>query len=338
MEHFHTIIIGAGPAGLSCAKHLAQKGVKVLVLEKKATIGPKVCAGGIPFHAQQELHLPERLIQGSFPSQIVQTPWQRATVASSEPIIVTVDRYALGQWMLEEALRAGAAVRNNVAVLSIAGTTVRTKNQSYGFDTLVGADGSSSMVRQYLNLPVEKIGVGINYQIRASVNDMEWHLDPGRFRSGYAWIFPHKDTTSVGAYAERFNLPPQRLHTLLLDWAAANSINLHGAKSTAALINFDYRGWKFNNIFLAGDAAGLASGFTGEGIYPAIISGQTIAETIINPEYTPKRLTAILCQHRRHQQVQKFFCGRKVICQITMEMLVLALRFKLLQFNLLEMY
>ena len=338
MERFHTIIIGAGPAGLCCAKHLSQNGVKVLVLERNATIGPKVCAGGIPFHAQQELDIPQRLIQGSFPVQKVQTPWQKASVSSSEPIIATIDRYEFGQWMLEAARKAGATVRNNSAVLSISSNTVRTKNQNYVFDTLVGADGSSSIVRRYLKIPSKKIGAGINYQVPTQFNDMEWHLDPARFRSGYAWIFPHRNSTSIGAYAERLNLPPQCLQNVFLDWAKANSIILNSAKPTAALINFDYRGWKFNNIFLAGDAAGLASGFTGEGIYPAIVSGKTIAKTIINPDHAPKSLNAIIHQHRRHQQMQNFFSGSKVICQITMEMLVLALRFKLLKFDLLEMY
>jgi len=338
MEKFHTIIIGAGPAGLSCAKCLAQGGVKVLVLERKATIGPKTCAGGIPFHALQELNIPVQLLQGSFPVQKVLTPWQKASVSSAEPIIATIDRYEFGQWMLEETLKAGAAVRSNSAVLSISEGTIRTKDKSYAFDTLVGADGSRSIVRRYLNIPTEKIGVGINYQVPSLANNMEWHLDPARFRSGYAWIFPHKQTTSIGAYAERLNLPPKNLHNLFLEWTKSHSIDLHGAHPSAAFINFDYRGWKFNNIFLAGDAAGLASAFTGEGIYPAIISGKTIADTIINPNYVPKGLTAILHKHRRHQQAQKFFCGGKVICQITLEMLVLALRCKLLKFDLLEMY
>jgi len=338
MEKFHTIIVGAGPAGLSCATRLAQEGVKVLILERKTTVGPKVCAGGIPFHAQKELNIPPQLIQGSFPVQKVRTPWQKASVSSTEPIIVTIDRYEFGQWMLEKAVKAGAIVRSNSTVLSIADNTVRTKGGSYAFETLVGADGSTSMVRRHLNLPTEKIGVGINYQAPALCDNMEWHLDPVRFRSGYAWIFPHQQTTSIGAYADRVNLPPGELHNVLLEWANLCSIDLRGAQPAAAQINFDFRGWKFNNIFLAGDAAGLASGFTGEGIYPAIISGETVANTIINPDYAPQRLNAIIRRHRRHQQVQKFFCGSKVICQITLEMLVLALRCRLLKFNLLEMY
>nr|MBF0223747.1 NAD(P)/FAD-dependent oxidoreductase [Desulfobulbaceae bacterium] len=338
MEKFHVIIVGAGPAGLCCAKHLAQNGVKVLVLEKNSTVGPKVCAGGIPFQAQKELAIPEHLVQRSFPLQRVQTPWQKATIASTEPIIITVDRYEFGQWMLAEALQAGATVKTNSPVKAITGKTVQTKETTYHFNFLVGADGSSSIVRRYLKIPTQKTGVGINYQIPTIHSDMEWHLDPSCFRSGYAWAFPHRETTSVGAYAERNNLSPRHLKNNFLHWAQANYFDLQNTTPQAALINFDYQGWKFNNIFLAGDAAGLASGFTGEGIYPAILSGETIAKTIIDAQYKPIRLADILRRHKSHQQIQNFFCGSKVICQISLEMLVLSLRFKLLPFRLLELY
>ncbi|MCX6738329.1 MAG: hypothetical protein NTY11_02855 [Candidatus Parcubacteria bacterium] len=43
-------------------------------------------------------------------------------------------------------------------------------------------------------------------------------------------------------------------------------------------------------FFLAGDAAGLANGVTGEGIYAAILSGKEIAYKIINPDYNLKEL------------------------------------------------
>ena len=46
-RQFDVIIIGAGPAGLECARVLKDSAYTVLVLEKKNTIGLKPCAGGI---------------------------------------------------------------------------------------------------------------------------------------------------------------------------------------------------------------------------------------------------------------------------------------------------
>ncbi len=42
---------------------------------------------------------------------------------------------------------------------------------------------------------------------------------------------------------------------------------------------------EFGNIFLIGDAAGLIYRFTGEGIHPAMISGEEIGKKIIDPNY-----------------------------------------------------
>ena len=42
------IIVGAGPAGSTAAKFLSEKGVNVLLLDKKKFPRDKSCGGGIP--------------------------------------------------------------------------------------------------------------------------------------------------------------------------------------------------------------------------------------------------------------------------------------------------
>ena len=92
------------------------------------------------------------------------------------------------------------------------------------------------------------------------------------------------------------------LHSLVR-WADDQKISLAGLKPRAGLINFDYRGWRFNNIMLIGDAAGLASGLTGEGMYPALVSGETAAKIIINPDYDCSELQRIITKQKYHQRI-----------------------------------
>lgn len=337
MDNFHTVIVGAGPAGLNCAAVLARQGYKVVVLERNQIIGPKVCAGGIPCHALQDLKLPAELIEKSFPEQHIHTPWQKAVVKSATPIISTVNREKLGQWMAGKAQNNGAMIITGAQVRHITDSYICLKHRKIGYQYLVGADGSSSMVRRHLKIPTTKIGTGINYQLPVIRQNMEWHLNLSSFHSGYAWIFPHKQSTSVGIYAAGSDLRPGIMKERLQAWSRRHNLDLEDSQTKAALINFDYRGWNFGNTFLAGDAAGLASGFTGEGIYPAIISGQTIAQTIIDPDYAPRHLNRLIKQQQRHNRMQKFFTGNKVVCQIAMEMLVLAIKCGLLKFDILEM-
>ncbi len=348
METFDAVIIGAGPGGLRCATILARHGRKVLILERNSVIGPKVCAGGIPYHALAELTIPLEIQEASFPTQLIRTPWQQARVRFPAPVITTVNRERLGAWQLAEARQAGVMIRAGAAVTAINGTQVEVGTERIAYRVLIGADGSASMVRRYLGLGTRRLGVGINYQLPGSWPEMEWHLDPALFGSGYAWIFPHRSSTSIGAYADRNDLSAATLHQRLQTWATARGIDLtphRGSldgggsnKARAALINFDYQGWNFSPVFLVGDAAGLASGFTGEGIFPAIVSGETVARTILDPAYLPTRLQRLLQRQQLHNRLQKFYTGNKVICQISLEMLVLAIRLKLVGFEVLEMY
>ncbi|MGB1623833.1 MAG: FAD-dependent oxidoreductase, partial [Candidatus Poseidoniaceae archaeon] len=49
VEHRTVIVIGAGPAGTTCARRLAESGVDVLVLERREVIGhPAQCGECIP--------------------------------------------------------------------------------------------------------------------------------------------------------------------------------------------------------------------------------------------------------------------------------------------------
>ena len=84
MTEYHTIISGAGPAGLACATLLAKSGRKVLILERHNRVGPKVCAGGITGSGIIN-RVPADLIERSFPDQHVFTGWQKTIITDKNP-------------------------------------------------------------------------------------------------------------------------------------------------------------------------------------------------------------------------------------------------------------
>jgi geranylgeranyl reductase len=166
---------------------------------------------------------------------------------------------------------------------------------------------------------------------------MEWHLNATLFQNGYGWIFPFRDMASVGVYVTRpYNNPKQMLCSLRR-WADATKIPVGGLKPKAGLINFDYRGWHFNNIMLIGDAAGLASGLTGEGMYPALVSGETAARVIINPDYKCTELQRLIKKQIKHRRIVEFSAKNRFVNIVAMEILVLALRMGFIPFSMLEM-
>jgi len=335
------VIIGAGPGGLACAKKLAENGREVLVLERKKIIGPKVCAGGITWSGLLR-HVPEELIEGAFRDQYIFSNRQHICISEPDPIVATISRKALGQQMARTASQAGADIKTEVTVQKISdrSISVRTPNgkiQKIDYRHLIGADGSTSIVRKFLGIPTEKMGIGINYQINGKCTKMEWHLNTRRFGSGYGWIFPHRETISIGAYCDRDNLPASELKKRLLNWAREQGHDLTNEHAQAALVNYDYQGFYFDNTWLVGDAAGLASGLTGEGIYPAIVSGETVASKILDPTYPATEIKAMVKKQKRHQKVIQLAAKSPFFCSLLMEWLVLLLRLKVLDFHTLEM-
>lgn len=340
--HYSVVIAGAGPAGLACGRVLAENGYDVLILERKPKVGPKVCAGGITWSGLIN-KIPGQLEEKRFLSQRVHTRLQQTTILEQEPIIATVNRSRLGQHMARMATDAGATIltschiqtikRNSLVYLN---KTNKTKS-TITFDCLVGADGSSSLVRRFLNLPTEKVGIGINYQIPRYLQEMEWHLNSSHFGNGYGWVFPHSDTVSVGAYADKRTMSAKKLRQGLLNWSVQHGFELSRHPAQAEFINFDYRGWEFKNIFLIGDAAGFASGLTGEGIYPAIVSGEYVGGYIADIKPCINNFNRLVRMQKLHSRIVGLTGSNRFISELLAETVTLGLRSGLLDFRKLEM-
>src|SRR5210317_2252640 len=167
MLSFSVVIVGAGPGGLACARLLAEHGLDVLVLERNSVIGPKVCGGGITWDGLIK-RVPEHLIDDAFRSQHIKSNYQQTVIQSPEPIVATIRRELLGQWMQQQAENAGAVIKTSCGVNRIEHDSVSTTSGDFKYRYLIGADGSSSIVRRYLGLGSENVGVGIHFQVPGS--------------------------------------------------------------------------------------------------------------------------------------------------------------------------
>ncbi|MDO9231046.1 MAG: NAD(P)/FAD-dependent oxidoreductase [bacterium] len=303
MESYDIIIIGAGPAGLNAAKILGDAERKVLLLEKNAEIGPKVCAGGLTRKSIRYLNLPQEIIDYKYNEIIFNSPHFRSSIKFSDIFFYTVDRKNLGQWQLEKINRDFVEVRTNTHVVQIEKDFIITKeNQKIGFNYLIGADGSNSIVRRHLKLKTRLAGVAIQYKIPlGTFKDFEIFMHSKFFGAWYSWIFPHKDHISIGYGYPQKLFSPIKAQKKFEHWAQSKNIDLKNSIREAFLINCDYRGFRFGNIFLSGDAAGIADSFTGEGIYQALVSGEDIAKIILDKNHRPKKIRAVIREKRIHE-------------------------------------
>lgn len=304
MEHFDVIIVGAGPGGLTAATTLASSGRSVLLVEKNPVIGPKICAGGITLK-DIERGISSELEGRAFSAMSVYGPRGNKTVIRMErPFLRTITRPTLGQWMARQLECTPVTVRTSTRVTEVrTKTVVLNGNNEVGFGHLIGADGSLSVVRRHLGIPVRNVVSAIQYNVPEPFEEIAFYLDGRLFGPGYAWVFPHLRFTSIGCgmlttYETHFPL-----RTALRTWLKKVSIDVHDAPIEAWNINCDYRGHTFGNVHLVGDAAGFTSGLTGEGIYFAMVSGEEIAKKIVDPSYTQMELHRLLVIKRRHERL-----------------------------------
>ena len=330
-KNYDVIIVGAGPAGLNCAKVLGNAGKKVLLVEKNAEIGPKVCAGGLTSKDLEYLKIPKKLLEFEFSEAIFSTPLSKIKIKNDGVFAYTINRKEFGQWQLSQLHKDNVKILTSTKVTKIEKNQVTTnRDEKFSFSYLIGADGAFSVVRKHLNLSSKNTLIALQYMVPTDkYSQFELYYNSKFFSSGYAWIFPHRGFASIGCGT----LPKysKGLKERFLSWAKSHKINLLDGKYEAFAINYDYKGCEFGNIFLIGDAAGLASSFTGEGIYQALISGEEIAQKILDPSYRTLKLAEILRFNKRHLKALNIVENSSLFRPLFLELIAFSLKSKSFQ-------
>lgn len=316
MESCENVIVGAGPAGLRAAQVLATAGREVLVIERNDRIGPKTCAGGLTIKAVEELE------QLGLPSHVGRTTVAQLTFFNERPVrlnaapgvVRTVARAVLGCYQERWARHAGAEIITGrpATDLHLDARTLRVDGRVIRYDRLIGADGSSSRVRRALGLPLRRNVFAGEFNVYgASADDLHVMFDSNVLGPGYFWIFPHTDYVSFGAGGPVALVKPGDVRPYVERRLARFGADASTTPFEAATIETDYRGLAFGRgVYLAGDAAGLASGLTGEGIYSALVSGEEVARQILTPGYRPVKTLAWLRVKRLHEALARLWHRR----------------------------
>ncbi len=301
-EKYDVVIVGAGPGGLRCAEILGNGGKKVLIVERNELIGPKVCAGGLTRKAIEYLHgigMPKDIVENEFDGIVFRKGRFKTRINFGETFLYTISRKNLGQWQLQKLCKM-----QNVTVA--VGTSVTEITKEYvvlngsdkiQYDFLVGADGSNSIVRRFLGIATKRFGIGYQYMVpslQKSFKDVEIVFDSKSFHSWYAWIFPYTNSASIGTGYAPLIMSAKKSRKKFKQWIDKEKISIKNIQIEAHPMNGDYRGYRFGNTFLVGDAAGALSGFTGEGIYQSLIFGEEVANIILDHNHENKKIDEVL--------------------------------------------
>jgi len=292
-------IIGAGPAGAFLGFKLAEAGLKVSLFDHRAP-WEKPCAGGLDpiiWTEFPELTPIQSQAYANRKARVVTTNKIKIDLDLTSPLYV-ISRKNLARFLIELARSAGAAfLPRKIIEFQPADRGFELKDdqkQITSVDFLVGADGAASLVRKKFCRPWDKS----DYYLTLSLwlpKAVSLPLTVQFFDrlAGYAWIFPGKDSTSIGLGSWRRRHETDDLLSFcesMIDSEPELSpfktrLRPEAKRALIPALKFSTlcrQKVVGQNWALVGDASGAAHSVTGEGIYYSLKTAALLAQAIIS--------------------------------------------------------
>jgi len=293
------IVIGAGPAGATVGGHIARAGYEVLILEKNRSPGKnKVCGGALSKTCFTDLKLPNKIIEKECSRFRVHFPEEKLEVLS-KPGFVLFNREIFDELLAQKAAENGARLLTSTLVSDVIkhGDKLavhyvklpRREMQEVQARIVVFADGTRTLAYKKFKIGFEgkpnEIALTAMYDLRWPNNPLD-SLD-FFFREeispfGYGWIFPKKDSISVGVLCLQSKMK-QSIRQYLDYFVSQEKL------SSLEVIRFGSRLMPqsivekiyADSVLVVGDAAGTADPVDGGGIFNAIVSGEVAAKVAV---------------------------------------------------------
>lgn len=320
MQETDVLIIGAGPAGSSCALLLNDAGIKVTVLDKAAFPRDKICGDALSPDVINQLlrirpSLRERFNQQSDRRKITGL---RMVAPSGEDFELYLNknqdkdiegfvmpRMEFDRTMNEEVRTAPHVnLIENVKVNKLTqekdGLLVETTAGDWKAKMVIGADGAHSVVAKQL-AGYEMDRNHYCAAMRVYYENVEWDQDGDLIElhflpevsPGYLWVFPmegNKANVGIGMlskYVAEKNVNLRKELDKALTSHPRLAPRFKNAKPMESVKGFGIplgsKKFKLSgdNYLLVGDAASLVDPMTGEGVGNAMRSGRFAAEHIV---------------------------------------------------------
>src|SRR6266404_8425456 len=300
MDRYDVVVVGAGLAGLQTAHLLGERGLGVLLVDRKSALDQSIHTTGIFVRRTLgDFALPQDCLGPSVRKVTLYSPARRSMDLSSPHDEFRVGRMGrLYQRFLSQAIRAGvewmpgtlyagsAKLKDELIVRLDRPTSSRWVRARY----LVGADGANSRVGGALGLDVNREWIVGVEEVLAGVpleGPPRFHcfLDP-RLAPGYlGWLVHDGEEVhlGVGGYPARFD-PLKALREFrvsvdaIVDFSNARLIERRGGRIPVGGV---LRRIANDQGLLVGDAAATVSPLTAGGLDPCMRLSTIAARVIV---------------------------------------------------------
>lgn len=312
------LVIGAGPAGSACARHLAQAGVDVVLADQQAFPRDKVCGDGLipdAYAALRRLGLLDDVMALAQPVSHVGCIGPSGGRVDVPGSMAVLPRRALDDVLCRGAVRAGARLlppaRFEAPVEEggrVAGARLKIGDDEHVIlcRWLVLATGAvpQALIAAGMCERRAPSGIALRGYVRneamvgrITAMDVVWHR---KLRPGYGWIFPCRDAVfniGVGIAHSHNTLRDGRLGMKDVNlrevfarftevYAPARELMAGGTvvgELKGAPLRCTLEGARYSRpgLIVTGEAAGSTYSFTGEGIGKAMETGLLAAEALL---------------------------------------------------------
>jgi flavin-dependent dehydrogenase len=266
MKHFTVVIVGGGPAGAACAGQLVREGLDCVILDKAIFPRPKVCAGWITPNVFNNLGI----LPSKYPYELSEFSSLSISLGGFPVTLRGTTQYAIRRvefdnWLLNQS--GAKFIQHNVKNIQRTNGGYRI-DDLFSADYVVGAGGTHCPVYQgFFKEKYPRRGpqiVALEEEYRFGWTDPSW---------GNARVVVERGN-SIKEHWDRFL-------AYLQDTGLINNREFHPKGYTYFLRGSNDQP-RIDNLFLAGDSAGLSTLDMGEGIGPAVQSGLLAARSILN--------------------------------------------------------
>ena len=307
---YDVVIVGAGPAGSTAAKYLAEKKYKVLLIDKDAFPRDKPCGGGLPTRVVKQFPYIEEFIDSISYGSYTHSSSLRYTLkfVRDKPLLATVLRKDFDDRLVKLAVHAGATFLcektvKDVTIQKDKAVILLGDEEKIEAEIVLGCDGMRSVVAEKTNLckKIDDICICLVQEQPMSTKLLKKYFTDKKIVhlfiktqgiAGYGWIFPKKKHLNIGMGQFESAIDASKPKTNLKE-SYRNYIDLLKEKKMlpksfkienvkgGTLPVFPLKKTYTDRVLLCGDAAGFVNSITGEGIYYAMVSAQMAADVAV---------------------------------------------------------
>lgn len=333
------LVIGAGPAGSTAAKHAAMGGASVLLIDKKSEIGaPKRCAEGVSVGGLESLGIEPnpRWITKKLDGVRLVSPngtdvWLTSDKVELPEAGYILERKVFDKHMAMDAARAGSEIMVKTLATGMEktddGYLVSAECMGREFEIkariVIAADGPESRVARWAGLntatrpkDMESAAqfemVGVEMEDNNCIEFYFGSVAPG----GYAWIFPKGDDIANVGLGVLSTETDKSAYEHLLEFVESCPAT-RNAQPVELNIGGDPVGGMpkelvADSLMVVGDAAGQVNPLTGGGIISGMtggmLAGRVAAAAVSEGDVSKKRLSEYerLCREEIGKDIDKY--------------------------------